>query len=80
MLESINKRLTDLREKKPAALVFLERAKLFARARSGKIIALKVPPDIREQVEALRKEHDLKTYTEAVHFVFAVGLLSLRGE
>lgn len=80
MLDTINKRLAELRDKTPAALVFIERAKLFAKARSGKIIKLEVPEDIRSQVEALRVEHGLKSYTETVHFVFAVGLQVLRGE
>jgi hypothetical protein len=79
MLDSINKRLDEVKQKLPTAAVFIERARLFAMARSGKIIALKVPEDIRAQVEAIRVEHGLKTYTEAVHFVFAMGLFSLRG-
>ncbi len=80
MLDVINKRLAEMRDKTPAALVFIERAKLFAKARSGKIIKLEVPSHLREQVEELRREYDLKTYTETVHFVFAIGLLTLRGE
>lgn len=79
MLDSINKRLEEAKQRAPAAAVFLERAKLFAKARSGKIIALKVPEDIRAQVEAIRTEHGLTTYTETVHFIFAMGLFVLRG-
>lgn len=78
MLESINKRFAEAREKTSAVLAYIERAKLFAKARSGKIVALKVPDEVRGQVEAIRQKHGLSHYTETVHFVFAMGLFALK--
>ena len=72
--------LAHLQAKKPYIEALLEKAKVYATQRDGKILALRVPADYRAAVAKIQKAYGFRTYTDAVRFCFAVGVAALEQE
>lgn len=83
LLSQILKRQEDRQQQSSASqtLFLLEKARSYVKERnkaSSKIIAAKITPELRADIEAVQKEHGLENYTDAVHFCLVVGAKVLR--